>query len=259
MISIVLPSYNGEKYIRQSIESVINQTYKDWELIIVNDCSKDSTGDIADEYQRLDKRIRVIHNSINQKLPSSLNIGFENAVGNYYTWTSDDNVFKTEALERMLAKIEINSNIDFLFANYTMIDPDDYIIYDVETGPVEELPLKDVVGACFLYRSKIHRDIGGYNKDKFLVEDYDFWLRAYEKFNFLHLKENLYYYRIHGGSLTAERKDAIEKATINLLEEHINNISNQKNALKKKVAKKILAYYKKNKQYLKYAQYKFIK
>ena len=69
-VSIVLPSYNGEKYIRQSIESVINQAFTDWELIIVNDCSSDRTREIVGEYSSKDKRISLINNDVNQKLPN---------------------------------------------------------------------------------------------------------------------------------------------------------------------------------------------
>ena len=89
-VSIILPTYNGKKYIRDSIESIINQTYTNWELIIVNDCSTDDTQKIIEEYQQKDKRIIVINNEKNLKLPASLNRGFEEASGEYYTWTSDD-------------------------------------------------------------------------------------------------------------------------------------------------------------------------
>ncbi len=75
-VSIVLPTYNGEKYIRESVESIINQSFTDWELIIVDDCSTDHTAMIVDQYASEDFRIKVIHNKKNQKLPQSLNIGF---------------------------------------------------------------------------------------------------------------------------------------------------------------------------------------
>ena len=101
LISIILPTYNGEKYIRESIDSILNQTYKNWELIIVNDCSTDQTPTIVDEYATKDSRIKIINNAMNLKLPKSLNIGFKEAKGEYYTWTSDDNIFKPTALEVM--------------------------------------------------------------------------------------------------------------------------------------------------------------
>ena len=85
LVSIVLPTFNGERYLRQSIGSVISQQYKNWELIIVDDHSTDSTSAIIDEFTETDPRIKVIHNTTNQKLPKSLNIGFEKAKGDLLT------------------------------------------------------------------------------------------------------------------------------------------------------------------------------
>ena len=107
-ISIILPTYNGQLYIREAIESVIKQIFKDWELIIVDDCSSDNTLDIIKEYEKLDSRIRVIHNEVNKKLPASLNIGFSYAKGEYFTWTSDDNLYLPSALYRMNLYLDEN-------------------------------------------------------------------------------------------------------------------------------------------------------
>lgn len=68
MISIVMPVYNGEKFLKQSIESVIGQSYKDWELILVNDCSMDHSLEIMQSYAESDNRIKVINNEINKKI-----------------------------------------------------------------------------------------------------------------------------------------------------------------------------------------------
>lgn len=68
MISVIMPVYNGEKYLKQSIESVIQQTYKDWELIIVNDCSTDKSRDIMQSYADADSRIRIVDNGRNLKI-----------------------------------------------------------------------------------------------------------------------------------------------------------------------------------------------
>ena len=101
MISIVMPVYNGEKFLKQSIESVIGQSYKDWELILVNDCSTDRSLEIMQCYAESDNRIKIINNEINKKLPKSLNVGFAQACGKYYTWTSDDNMFHKDAIREM--------------------------------------------------------------------------------------------------------------------------------------------------------------
>ena len=105
-VSIVLPTYNGEKFIKESIESVLNQTFEDWELIIVDDCSTDGTLEIIKEYLKKDYRIHLIHNETNRKLPLSLNIGFRKSMGEYLTWTSDDNIYHADAIEKMFLYLE---------------------------------------------------------------------------------------------------------------------------------------------------------
>ena len=100
LVSIIMPSYNTGKFIKETINSVLNQTYNNWELIIVDDCSTDDTLSIANKYSSMDKRIHVIHNEVNKKLPASLNIGFRRAEGKYLTWTSDDNMYVSDALKK---------------------------------------------------------------------------------------------------------------------------------------------------------------
>lgn len=85
LVSVILPVYNGEKYLEQSIRSVLDQTYENLELIIVDDASTDNSLYIAQNLAREDSRIRIITNSENLKLPKSLNKGFEDANGEYYT------------------------------------------------------------------------------------------------------------------------------------------------------------------------------
>ena len=114
VVSIVMPVYNGEKYLRQSIASVVNQTFKDWNLIIVDDCSTDSSPEIMNEYAKADDRIQVIHNEVNSKIPASLNNGFEEAAGRYFTWTSDD-IYMSRMLLRKWLNIWMSTQIQVLY------------------------------------------------------------------------------------------------------------------------------------------------
>src|SRR3989338_4736656 len=113
--SIVLPTHNGARYLRQSIDSCLSQTYKNIELIIVDDCSTDETPDIVRSCN--DPRIRYVRNKTNQRLPRSLNIGFALTTAEYLTWTSDDNQFLPEAIAVMLGFLMENESIDFVYAD----------------------------------------------------------------------------------------------------------------------------------------------
>ena len=83
LVRIILPVYNGEQYLRESIDSVIAQTYQNWELIIIDDCSSDASPSIAASYAERDSRIHYYRNEHNLKLPRSLNRGFSLAKGEY--------------------------------------------------------------------------------------------------------------------------------------------------------------------------------
>jgi glycosyltransferase involved in cell wall biosynthesis len=221
-ISIVLPVYNGSGYLAEAIESVIAQTYAYWELIIVNDCSTDNTLAIASDYAAKDARIKVFSNVENLKLPNSLNVGFEHADGAYYTWTSDDNKYKPDALRVMVELLEKNPDTVMVYANYTRIDSGGNVIGPVKLPGPKYLFISDVIGACFMYRADVAKKIGSYDAGLFLAEDYDYWIRVYEVGKILHIEEDLYYYRIHGNSLTQTRKKQINEQTYRVLKKNFH-------------------------------------
>ncbi len=208
LISIVLPVYNGEKYLRESIESVLTQTYKNWELLILDDCSTDSSAIIAKEYASKDRRICYYRNEDNLRLPRNLNKGFKLAKGDYLTWTSDDNRFKETALEKMYYALKSNQNAQFVFASCRVIDSDgaeiEYIMAD-DKGK-KQIVGHNVVGACFMYTRKAYEEVGDYDPEFTLVEDYDYWQRIYAKFNAVVISDILYEYRWHDGALTSTMK-----------------------------------------------------
>ncbi len=210
LVSIVMPVYNGEKYLRESIDSVTGQSFSDWELILVDDCSTDDTAVIMDACQKQDGRIQVIHNEINLKLPGSLNIGFARARGKYFTWTSDDNRYLPGALCEMVEYLETDREAGLVYADMDYIDENGEKTGSV-SREVKELYGNDCVGACFLYRREAAEAIGEYDTGMFLVEDYDYWLRIAKCYPIGHLPRQLYQYRNHGESLTQTKAEKIER------------------------------------------------
>lgn len=208
MVSIVMPVYNGERYLKESIDSIISQSFLDWELILVNDCSSDRSFEIMKEYN--DSRIRIINNETNQKLPRSLNIGFNHASGRYFTWTSDDNWFGEKALEHMVLFLEKNPRYAMVYCSMYFIDSDGEIEGTFSEG-TGKLYYNDVVGGCFLYRREAAEKTGEYDEDMILVEDYDYWLRINAQYEIYHLESFEYYYRRHKGSLTQTKTNLINK------------------------------------------------
>jgi len=206
LISIILPVHNGRKYLKQSIQSCLDQTYLNLELIIVNDASTDSTLQIAEDFAGLDKRVKIITNNINQKLPASLNIGHRHAQGEFVTWTSDDNMYQKDALATLFKAI-IQQKADIVYCDYLLIDEDGILVGKTILKPIEFLLFYGVIGACFLYRKEVFERNHGYNDKLYLVEDYDFWLRALKHSHFYKIENpGYYYYRYHANSLTERMK-----------------------------------------------------
>lgn len=219
MISVVLPVYNGEKFLSQSIESIIAQTYRDWELIIVDDCSTDNTYSIANRYKKIDNRIHVYRNDVNKKLPGSLNVGFKYAKGDYYTWTSDDNMYLPDALNEMLLFLKDNKDVELVSTDIEIIDESGQHIknMELEEPTREEFLKRNVMGACFLYKREVHEKLNGYDENLFLVEDYDFWLRATRYYKIGRIRKVHYKYRAHSKSLTETRREDASRLVLELL------------------------------------------
>lgn len=204
LISIVLPIYNGEKYMRQSIDSVLAQTYQNWELLIMDDGSTDQTANIAQEYVSRDGRIHYYKNPQNLRLPRNLNRGFSLTKGAYLTWTSDDNYYYPTALETMCSALK-EQRKEFAFASCDVIDGEGKIVecIAVNDHAPQKLVGSNPVGACFLYTRNVYETVGEYDPEMTLVEDFDYWQRICLEFEPVCISERLYAYRWHDGALTS--------------------------------------------------------
>ncbi|NLF74576.1 MAG: glycosyltransferase [Chloroflexi bacterium] len=211
-VSIVLPTYNGARYLAQAIESCLAQTYTDWELIVVDDASTDETPDLLAAFARRDPRIRAIRHAENRKLPGALNTGFAAARGTYLTWTSDDNLYRPEALAVLVEALEGAPEIGVIYADYSEIDEAGRVVDTITVRDPQTLVYKSCVGPCFLYRRAVQETVGPYAEDLYLAEDYDFWLRVSAHFKLRPLHQNLYLYRMHGGALTSRYFDRVMAA-----------------------------------------------
>lgn len=207
-VSVVLPVYNGERYLRESVDSILLQGDCLRELVIVNDGSTDGTAGILDEYAAHPK-VQVVKLARNRGLPTGLNIGFAATSGPYLTWTSDDNRYKPNALGTMASALSVG-RADLVYAMTEWIDGDGQVVSEFVTDPPRCLPKWNVVHACFMYTRTVYDAIGGYRDDYRLAEDYDYWMRAYQRFRFARIDKVLYQYRSHGDSLTASEGHKVD-------------------------------------------------
>lgn len=207
LVSIVLPTYKRAQLLRHAICSVQAQTYQNWEVIVVDDNSPDNTPEVVRSFG--DERIRYVRNEPNLKLPRALNKGFSLARGDYLTWTSDDNLFADNAIEKMVARLQMG-NCDFVYADYWLFSEEDAdgrprdIHHDRLPGELQ-LEKGNHIGACFLYTRRLYEGVGDYDPELFLIEDYDYFLRAAQSFHFCHIAEPLYYFRRDDDTLYLSR------------------------------------------------------
>jgi SAM-dependent methyltransferase len=220
-VSVVLPVYNGEDYIRESVESVLAQTYPDFELIVVDDGSTDGTSGILASYAA-DPRVRVMRQA-NQKLPAALSNGFAQATGEFYTWTSADNIMAPDQLAEMVRFLREHLAVEMVYADEEIIGEDGRALENSDFCPGYQTPpgsnvicwpsdpgelnfvQNNYIGGCFLYRAWAAKIVGEYVRDTFGFEDYDYWMRMNALFRVAHFgrRRPLYRYRLHSASLTA--------------------------------------------------------
>ncbi len=192
-LSITLPTYNGQQYISSAIDNILGQSFSDFELVIVIDGSTDSTEQILG--QHTDSRIRVIKKKRNKGLPSALNTGLAASVGEYWCWTSDDNLYMPGALETMVNYLDSHPEANIVSPWIYHVRPDESIMY---------LSRRDY--NCFMCRRHAAVDIGGYRDEFMLVEDADFFTRFRNKYGKIRrIRKPLYKFRDHPSSLSSRQ------------------------------------------------------
>lgn len=225
-ISIIVPVYNAEEHLNCCIDSILNQTYKNFQLILINDGSSDSSGEICNKYSEKDNRVLVIHKD-NSGVSSTRNIGIDNAKGKYLMFCDSDDWIEEDLLESLYREIEINKSDIIYSGSYRdiyykgikiqnktnavsenikvdLMNFDKYLEYMIETIPGPFLS-----PWAKLYRLDIVKENKLYFDEKMICfEDFDFNLRYLRKCRSLYFSKNIkYHYRgIRGNEGLTRRK-----------------------------------------------------
>ena len=236
LVSVVLPVYNQADLLQESVDSVLAQAYRPLELIIIDDGSGDDVKKILQQYdgntcddntsaRGQDTRVRC-YTQPNQGLPKALSNGFSLARGEFWCWTSADNLMQPQMLERLVAKLRAEPDLGMVYADYYVIDENNRPLQDRRWRPLNRpdpssgiirLPRRsrdlnivhdNFIGPCFLYRGWIGQILGDY-APQMGIEDYDYWMRINAFFPIRHLgsDEPLYRYRVHANSLSAKEDE----------------------------------------------------
>lgn len=207
LVSIIMPSYNTGKFIKETITSVINQTYKNWELIIIDDNSRDETDEVVAEFLK-DKRIKYYKNEINIGAALSRNKAIQMSKGKFIAFLDSDDIWNNVKLERQLQFMKQNRYL-FSYTAYEEIDEKSKDIGVIVNGP-KIITKKGMYRYCWpgcltvMYDAEKIGKIQVANLKK--NNDYAMWLKIIEKSNCYLLNENLARYRKRQGSISSEKK-----------------------------------------------------
>lgn len=205
LISIVMPSYNTDKYIENSINSVINQTYTNWELIIVDDCSSDNTDEIIRGFD--DIRIRYVKNDRNSGAAISRNRALRLAQGRWIAFLDSDDLWRPEKLEKQLQFMK-EHGYSFTFTDYRIKLNGRWLPY-INIGP-SIITKRRLYNYCYISTITVMYDrerVGLIQiEDIRKNNDYAMWFQAIEKTNFYRLPECLSFYVKHENSVSSGSK-----------------------------------------------------
>lgn len=213
-ISAVVPMYNGAKFVSATLDSLLKQTFGNFEIIVVNDGSVDDSERVVQQFF-FDRRIRYLKKP-NGGTGSALNLGHQNARGEYVTWCSADNIYFPQFLEALSMALDTskaqNLGIELVYSDFCFMNEAGQKIHDViHKQPQRPKDLIDGydVGMSFMYTKKLW-DLTGNYWDK-ICEDYDWTIRAAQHTSFGLINMVLAAFRVHGGQLTGSNQ-AKEKA-----------------------------------------------
>lgn len=137
LVSVIIPIYNAELSLNRCIDSVLNQNYSNWELLLVDDGSSDNSGKICDEYSLRDSRIKVFH-KINGGVSSARNMGLDHAKGEWITFVDADDFLNSDSLFNMISAIDESDIILSSFREYNGLSYKEYIINSISTKNIQE-------------------------------------------------------------------------------------------------------------------------
>lgn len=192
VVSVILPSYNRKKLLERAINSVINQSFKEWELIVVDDGSTDDTFDLVKSYQKLFDNIRYLRHS-NRKLPLSLNVGIQASCGEYVTFLGSDDEYLNDHLKLRVEFLESNPEIDMLHGGVEIIG-NPYVKDKNDLS--KNIHLNEcVIGGTFFGKKNLFNIEDGFN-DVAYSEDSEFFERIKDNFTIRKVSFPTYrYYR----------------------------------------------------------------
>lgn len=226
LVSIVMPAYNAEKYIVSAIESVIKQTYTNWELIVVDDCSTDSTVKIVQNFLVNDRRIKLIQRDTNSGKPSiAKNEALKYTNGSYLAFLDSDDLWMEDKLEIQISFMESHKHVGLTYTGGYWIDSVDNIIkkfmptYECGYNLPNQLKRYEMNNQSVIITKKsLDKTLQKFNENITIGEDYNLFMHIIALYESYGIKEYLVQYRIHENAITKRNKQITDGVLITLKE-----------------------------------------
>lgn len=208
-VSVVMSVYNGERFLDEAVDSILGQSFEDFEFIIIDDGSTDSTGPLLDSYRKRDPRVRVFHQE-NRGLVASLNRGCEAARGKYIARMDADDIAAKDRLSWQLKFMEGHPKVGVVGGAIEFIDITGKSLR-TSVNPAEDRDLRMALPDCPFWhptvfmRKEIITLLGGYRKIVTDAEDHDLWLRVAEHYQLANLEKVVLKYRLHPYQVTVRK------------------------------------------------------
>lgn len=193
LVTIAIPIYNAEEYLAFAIQSVINQTYKDWVLLLMCDGSTDRSTAIANEFAKKDSRIKVVDDGINRGLIYRLNQSVQMTTSKYYARMDADDIMYITRIEEQVRYMEEHTDVDVLGASMMIIDNKNNILdSEYKVGEFVKFIHPTVMGKASWFKANSYSDWA------LRAEDFELWHRTVSKSNFYEMGKPLLFYREFG-------------------------------------------------------------
>ena len=206
-ISVLMSVYNGEPFLRKSIESILSQTFTNFEFILIDDCSSDNSSSIIEYYAQKDDRIKYIQNPKRFQLTRSLNVGLEIANGKYIARQDADDISLPNRLQSQLKFMKTNIKVGVLGTSAEYIDEKDETIL-ISRRPTNKTFLKwkllfgnPLIHSSIMFNSELVRSLGGYNPKFIRSQDYELWSKCSDLTDISQLPDILIKHRRHSKSI----------------------------------------------------------
>ncbi|HFK5507369.1 glycosyltransferase family 2 protein [Elizabethkingia anophelis] len=226
LVSIIVVSYNHEKYIRENLDSIKRQTYTNIELIVADDASPDNSVEVFDFWlQENNYPAKKNYHTQNTGVATVLNECIEIATGKYIKIIAADDFLHTESIEKSVLKLEVlGEEYGMVFTNTNTVDDNSVLIKDIAdynqlVNSDPDIFRKDllignkIAALTVLMRTKVVKETGKYDS-QFLIEDYYRWLKINEKYLIAYIPEKLAFYRMHDTNISKLKADRIKKEDI---------------------------------------------